>query len=68
VSVAVRERVRREASNRCGYCRSRQEYLLGVTGRTACGLATVVALNLNNLIAQMVRARWVEAGWHPPKD
>jgi len=37
-----------------------------VTGRTACGRATVVALNLNNEIALVVRRNWVTAGWHPP--
>ena len=133
----VKERVRQQAGNRCGYCRSRQEYVLGfleidhiiptarggsddednlwlacrlcnhykgtqthgrdpltgrrvrlfnprkqrwsrhfrwsedglyIVGRTACGRATAVALNLNNLIAEMVRRKWIEAGWHPPKD
>ena len=39
-----------------------------VIGRTVCGRATVVALKLNNLIAEMVRARWCTAGWHPPRD
>jgi HNH endonuclease len=134
---ALRERVQQQAGNRCGYCRSRQEYVLGyleiehiiprarggtndeqnlwlacrlcnhykgvqthgrdpqtgrlsrlfnprtqrwvrhfrwsndglsIVGRTISGRATVVALNLNNLIARVVRARWVEAGWHPPTD
>lgn len=37
-----------------------------IVGRTACGRATVVALNLNNLIAVNVRRNWVTAGWHPP--
>jgi hypothetical protein len=133
----VKRRVRQQAGNRCGYCRSRQEYVLGfleiehivpkarngtddennlwlacrlcnhykaaqtrgrdpltgkqvalfnprkqhwsrhfrwssdglsIVGRTACGRATVPALNLNNMIARMVRSRWIEAGWHPPKD
>jgi hypothetical protein len=133
----VRERVRQQAGNRCGYCRSRQEHVLGfleiehilpkarggsddeenlwlacrlcnhfkaaqtrgrdpvtgrrvrlfnprkqrwsrhfrwgdaglyIRGRTACGRATVLALNLNNLIATTVRSKWIEAGWHPPKE
>jgi hypothetical protein len=133
----VRQRVRWQAGNRCGYCQCRQEYVLGfleiehilpkarggtndeenlwlacrlcnhykgtqthardtmsgrrmrlfnprkqrwarhfrwsgdglsVVGRTACGRATVVALNLNNLIAKLVRSKWAEAGWHPPED
>src|SRR5574341_2271969 len=37
-----------------------------VIGRTACGRATVVALNLNNEIGLVVRRNWVSAGWHPP--
>jgi len=122
----VRNRVRQQADNRCGYCRSRQEYVLGfleiehivpkgrggsdeesnlwlacrlcnhykatqthardpltgrrvrlfdprrqswprhfrwsadglrIIGRTASGRATVIALNLNNLIAVTVRSK-----------
>jgi hypothetical protein len=37
-----------------------------VLGRTECGRATVAALQLNNVIAVMVRREWVSAGWHPP--
>jgi hypothetical protein len=37
-----------------------------IIGRTACGRATVVALQLNHVIAIMVRRAWVAAGWHPP--
>lgn len=33
---------------------------------TECGRATVVALQLNNIVATTVRRNWVEAGWHPP--
>lgn len=137
IPQAVKARVRLEAGNRCGYCLSRQDLVMGpleiehiiptarggtddeenlwlacrlcnhfkgtqthgrdpltgrsvrlfsprrqqwrrhfrwsddgvrILGRTVCGRATVVALNLNSLIAEMVRARWVEAGWHPPAD
>jgi len=39
-----------------------------VIGRTACGRAAAAALNLNNLIAEMIRSKWVGAGWHPPGD
>jgi hypothetical protein len=39
-----------------------------VIGRTACGRATVVVLNLNNLVAITVRRNWIAAGWHPPAD
>lgn len=39
-----------------------------IIGCTACGRATVVALNLNNLIAVTVRRNWVAAGWHSPED
>jgi hypothetical protein len=38
-----------------------------VVGRTACGRATVVTLQLNNAIAVLVRREWVAAGWHPPQ-
>lgn len=37
-----------------------------IEGRTASGRATVLALNLNNLISVTVRRNWVAAGWHPP--
>ena len=37
-----------------------------IEGRTDCGRATIIALNLNNLIAVTVRRNWVAAGWHPP--
>ncbi len=39
---------------------------LEVVGCTATGRATVAALQLNNLLAVMVRRSWVVAGWHPP--
>jgi hypothetical protein len=39
-----------------------------VIGLTSCGRATVLALQLNNLIAIMVRREWVAAGWHPPPE
>jgi hypothetical protein len=137
ITVALRERVRAQARNRCGYCLTRQEYVPWaleiehivpqsqggsddednlwlachscnlfksdqthgrdpVTGRmvplfnprrqawkrhfgwsengeliiglTACGRATIVALNLNNLVAVTVRRNWISAGWHPPED
>ena len=38
-----------------------------VIGLTPCGRATVAALQLNNVIAVMVRREWVSAGWHPPR-
>lgn len=40
---------------------------LQIVGLTACGRATVVALQLNNPLAIMVRREWVSAGWHPPE-
>lgn len=133
----VRSRVREQARHRCGYCRSSQQYVLGLLeidhiipkarggtddeenlwlacrmcngfkgtqtyardpisgrrvrvfnprrqrwsrhfmwsedgtrmiGRTACGRATVVALQLNHVMAILVRREWVSAGWHPPED
>jgi len=39
-----------------------------IIGRTACGRATVAALDLNNPLLVEARRRWVLAGWHPPKD
>lgn len=39
-----------------------------IIGVTECGRATVIALNLNNLIAVTVRRNWVLAGWHPPSE
>jgi hypothetical protein len=39
-----------------------------IIGRTASRRATVVALQLNNMIAVMVRRNWVAAGWHPPRN
>jgi len=39
-----------------------------IIGCTACGRATVAALNLNNLVAVTVRRNWIAAGWHPPED
>jgi 5-methylcytosine-specific restriction endonuclease McrA len=38
-----------------------------VLGLTPCGRATVLALQLNGLIAVTVRRCWVAAGWHPPR-
>lgn len=134
-SEEIRARVRKQAGDRCGYCRSLQKYVLGIleiehivpkaaggsddeenlwlacrlcnsykgtqtqardpitnrsarlfnprqqkwsrhflwtnngtliAGRTACGRATVLALQLNNPYAVTVRQAWVSAGWHPP--
>ncbi len=136
ISDEIRDRVRAQAGDRCGYCRSLQKYVLGILeidhliptakggtddednlwlacrlcnsykgtqthgrdpvtgrrirlfnprhqkwsrhftwsedstqiiGKTICGRATVIALQLNNIIAVMVRREWVVAGWHPPK-
>lgn len=39
-----------------------------ILGRTVCGRATIIALQLNNVIAVIVRREWVAAGWHPPED
>lgn len=137
VSAEVRERVRRAAAEHCGYCLSRQEYVLGrlqfehiipsakggtddednlwlacslcnsykgtqtesidpltgaavtlfnprldawadhfrwtdkgalIEGITPCGRATVIALQLNNVLAVTVRRGWIRAGWHPPRQ
>lgn len=37
-----------------------------VFGKSPCGRATVLALQMNNVIAVMVRQQWVSVGWHPP--
>lgn len=37
-----------------------------ISGLTACGRATVNALQLNNDYAVETRRYWVIAGWHPP--
>ena len=39
-----------------------------ILGQTARGRATMIALQLNNVLAVMVRREWVTAGWHPPSD
>jgi len=39
-----------------------------ISGQTACGRATVVALKLNNEHLVRARRRWVLAGWHPPGE
>lgn len=38
-----------------------------VTGLTAIGRATIVALNMNNAVIVDARRRWVSVGWHPPE-
>ncbi|MBZ0294901.1 MAG: HNH endonuclease [Anaerolineae bacterium] len=137
ISRALRERVRQQAGDRCGYCLSAQRYVFGslevehlipralggtdeeinlwlacrfcnnykgakiafldpmtgeevalfnpremewkthfmwsadgtqIIGVTACGRATVAALQMNNSIAVLVRQQWVAAGWHPPDE
>ena len=39
-----------------------------VIGLTACGRATVEALDINNSEIVAARSRWVGAGWYPPKN
>ena len=39
-----------------------------ILGKTACGRATVNALNLNHELALTTRKLCVEVGWYPPKD
>jgi hypothetical protein len=38
-----------------------------ILGKTPCGRATVIALQLNFWIAVLVQSQWVAAGWHPPE-
>jgi hypothetical protein len=137
LSDELKARIRSQAGNRCGYCRSHQQYVWGtleiehmlpkalggsneeanlwlacrpcngyksaqthaidpvteqnvplynprqqkwtehfawsndginVLGLTACGRATVRALQLNNSFALTVRRSWVAVGWHPPRE
>lgn len=39
-----------------------------IAGITACGRATVIAMQLNNPYAVPVRQAWISAGWHPPTE
>lgn len=39
-----------------------------IIGRSPCGRATVIALNLNYQLALDTRKLWVAVGWYPPKD
>lgn len=39
-----------------------------IAGLTAVGRATVIALHLNRPVLVHARVRWIEAGWHPPRD
>lgn len=39
-----------------------------ITGKTACGRATGMALRMNSEQAVSARIFWVAAGWYPPKD
>ncbi len=39
-----------------------------ILGKTACGRATVVALNMNNAEIVITRKLWVSAGWWPLDD
>lgn len=39
-----------------------------IEGRTPIGRATVAALQMNRPIIVATRRRWVQVGWHPPKE
>jgi hypothetical protein len=39
-----------------------------ILGRTPCGRATVLALQLNRPMLVAARREWVSVGWHPPRD
>lgn len=39
-----------------------------ISGLTACGRATVVALQMNRPEIVAARSLWVQAGWWPPED
>ena len=38
-----------------------------IIGKTACGRATVAALQINNELALETRKNWVSVGWYPPQ-
>ncbi|HET7088118.1 MAG TPA: HNH endonuclease, partial [Anaerolineae bacterium] len=39
-----------------------------MSGFTAIGRATIIALRVNEEVIVAARRRWVLSGWHPPKD
>ncbi len=39
-----------------------------VQGKTPIGRATVMALQMNHSAIVLSRRRWVQVGWHPPRD
>lgn len=39
-----------------------------IIGKTSCGRATIIALQLNRLQLVIARRHWVTADLHPPKD
>ena len=39
-----------------------------IIGKTPCGRATVIALNMNNPEIVVARRLWVSVGWWPPQD
>ncbi len=39
-----------------------------ILGLTACGRATVIALQMNNSEIVVTRRLWVSAGWWPPQE
>ena len=62
LSETIRQQVRERAGNRCEYCLSHQDYVMGLT---ATGRATIRVLALNDALAVTVRRNWVKAGWRP---
>jgi len=39
-----------------------------LTGLSAIGRATILALNMNDAVIVDARRRWVSVGWHPPSQ
>lgn len=39
-----------------------------IYGKTAIGVCTVIALNMNDPDVVATRRRWVAVGWHPPRE
>ena len=39
-----------------------------IVGLTSTGRATIISLQMNNIVAVTVRRNWIAAGWHPPHE
>ena len=56
LTATIRERLRVEARDRCGYCQTQQSL-------------AYASLEVDHIVfAVETRGHWVRAGWHPPRD